>query len=323
MILVTGAAGFIGSVFVGYLNELGLEDLVLVDDFSTPEKVANLEGRAFRQNVERARLPAYLRQLDTPPTVVFHLGAHTDTTDPDEDLFETHNLLPSKQLWSYCSDHRVAFIYASSAATYGSGEHGYVDGHDTVPLLKPLNAYGRSKHAFDKWALTQETSPPFWAGLKFFNVYGPNESHKGRMASVVYHAFRQIQLDGKLRLFRSHRDGIDDGMQARDFIYVRDLCEVMVWLSEHRPSSGLYNLGTGTARTFYDLAAAVFTALDKPIDIEYIDTPADIRDSYQYFTQAEMGKLRRSGYVQPFTSLEDGVLEYVTEHLLARHQITQ
>ena len=219
-------------------------------------------------------------------------------------------------IWVYCTAFRVPLIYASSAATYGSGELGYRDDHELVKKLQPLNPYGVSKNEFDKWALGEKISPPFWAGLKFFNVYGPNEYHKGRMASVIFHAYNQILTTGKVKLFRSHNPKYKDGEQLRDFIYVDDVCAVMYWMMEMKPASGLYNLGTGRARTFNDLVSAIFVSIDKPVTIEYIDTPEDIRDKYQYFTEADMNKLRRAGYDTSFCTLEAGVKDYVSHFLL-------
>lgn len=316
MIIVTGAAGFIGSVLVSELNRRGHEDLVLVDRFGREDRSSNLEGKKFNICIERENLQAYLQMLQTKPDAVIHIGARTDTAEMDVALFEELNLKPSKLLWKYCTEERVPFIYASSAATYGGGEQGYSDAHDVVNKLKPLNPYGDSKQFFDKWALAQQDAPPFWAGLKFFNVYGPNEYHKGRMASVIFHAFNQITATGKMRLFRSHRGDVADGQQSRDFIYVGDLVDMLLWLKENQPNSGLYNIGTGIARSFYDLAVNVFKALDRQPDISYIDTPIDIRDTYQYFTEAEMNKLRKAGYDKPFTTLEKGIDLYVKKYLL-------
>jgi ADP-L-glycero-D-manno-heptose 6-epimerase len=316
MIIVTGAAGFIGSVLVSALNERGIEDLLLVDKFGRADRASNLENKQFFTCIERDDMPAYLSVLETKPDAVFHIGARTDTAEMDVELFEELNLKPSKLLWKYCTEHRIPFIYASSAATFGGGEHGYSDAHEIVDSLKPLNPYGESKQLFDQWALKQEDSPPFWAGLKFFNVYGPNEYHKGRMASVIFHAFNQITSTDKMKLFRSHRTDIADGQQSRDFVFVEDLVDMILWLNEHQPSSGLYNIGTGQARSFHDLATNVFKALGKEPDISYIDTPVDIRDTYQYFTEADMTKLRNAGYEKPFTSLEEGVDQYVKGYLL-------
>lgn len=318
VILVTGAAGFIGSVFVGYLNAAGYDDLLLLDDFTRPERDGYLAGKRYRERLGRDTLEQLTEAMasdGTLPDAVFHLGARTDTAEPDADVFERLNVQPSKHLWRFCAQHDIPFLYASSASTYGDGAHGYRDGHAVVDDLVPLNAYARSKQEFDRWALRQNKRPSFWAGLKFFNVYGPNEGHKGRMASVVLHAYHQIGDSGAVKLFRSHREGIEDGHQSRDFVYVRDVCDMLMWLWRERPASGLYNVGTGVARTFADLAGAVFSALGVPERVEYVDTPVEIRDAYQYYTQADMGKLRQAGYRSPPTTLEEGVEEYVREFL--------
>lgn len=246
---------------------------------------------------------------------VIHIGARTDTTEFNMDVLNILNLDYTKQVWNRCSDYNIPLIYASSAATYGLGEFGYKDDHDIIYKLKPLNPYGVSKNEFDKWALKEIKSPPFWAGLKFFNVYGPNEYHKGRMASVIMHAHKQIGETGKMKLFRSHNPDFEDGMQLRDFVYVMDVVDVITFLMKTKPESGLYNLGTGKARAFKDLVNATFKAMQIDPDIEYIDTPLDIRDKYQYFTEADMVKLRSVGFDKDFTSLEDGVFEYVTKFL--------
>jgi ADP-L-glycero-D-manno-heptose 6-epimerase len=247
---------------------------------------------------------------------VFHLGARTDTTEPSVELFNRLNLNYSKEIWSICTEFQIPLVYASSAATYGGGELGYSDKESDIPMLKPLNPYAQSKQDFDCWVLKQEKRPFFWAGLKFFNVYGPNEYHKGRMASVIFHAFRQIRDTGKMTLFESHRDGIGNGEQQRDFVYVKDVCEVCFWLMHHRKNSGIYNLGSGKARTFLDLAKAVFQAMDVPENIAFIPTPIEIRDSYQYFTEADMEKLFGISYPYPFQTLEDGVTDYVQNYLI-------
>jgi ADP-L-glycero-D-manno-heptose 6-epimerase len=247
---------------------------------------------------------------------VLHIGARTDTTEFDVEVFDVLNLHYSMQVWDRCTEYGIPLIYASSAATYGLGELGYVDDHNIVDRLKPLNPYGESKNDFDKWVLEQEQSPPFWAGLKFFNVYGPNEYHKGRMASVIFHAFGQIKGTGAVRLFRSHNPEYKDGEQLRDFIYVMDVVDVILFLMNTKPASGLYNLGTGHARSFVDLARATFAALELKPDIQFIDTPEDIRDKYQYFTEADMEKLKSVGYTKKFTSLEKGVEDYVSNYLL-------
>lgn len=315
MIIVTGAEGFIGSCLVAGLNEAGYTDLVLVDDFGMPERAKNLEGKTYTAKVNRNELESWLDANHRMVQFIFHIGARTDTTETNEDIFKELNLDYSKMLWNKCIEYGLPLVYASSAATYGNGEHGYDDSEDSLGLLEPLNVYGRSKNDFDKWAVTQEKQPYFWAGLKFFNVYGPNEYHKGRMASVVYHAFNQIRDTGMVKLFRSHNPEYADGGQMRDFIYVKDLVDVCIFLMLHRKNSGIYNLGSGKARTFKSLAEAIFSALKLPVNITYIDTPEDIRDKYQYFTEANMTKLTGTGYPKPFTSIEDGVADYVAHYL--------
>ncbi|MFN2428589.1 MAG: ADP-glyceromanno-heptose 6-epimerase [Cryomorphaceae bacterium] len=315
MIVVTGAAGFIGSCLVSDLNDKGFKDLVLVDDFSRKEKDANLEGKIFSHKIDREKFHTWLDKNHKLVYFIFHIGARTDTTEFDREIFDKLNLNYTRKIWTQCADYGIPLVYASSGATYGLGEHGYSDSHDVVEKLKPLNPYGDSKNDFDKWALDQEKAPYFWAGLKFFNVYGPNEYHKGRMASVIFHAFNQIRDKGFVKLFRSHNPDYKDGGQLRDFVYVKDVTDVCLFLMTTRKHSGLYNLGTGKARTFLDLAKATFSALGKEAEIEFIDTPEDIRDKYQYYTQAEMDKLRSIGYEKPFTSLEDGVKDYVSNYL--------
>jgi len=316
MIVVTGAAGFIGSALVGELLHRGWQDIVAVDDFSRADKAPNLAGKTLTAKVERKDFFTWLDANEKLVQFIFHLGARTDTTEFDKAVFDELNLGYSKRVWAACVEYGIPLVYASSAATYGDGELGHSDADDTLPQrLKPLNPYGESKNEFDKWALAQARKPFFWAGLKFFNVYGPNEYHKGRMASVVFHAFNQVRDTGGMKLFRSHRPDYKDGEQLRDFVYVKDVCDVCLFLMEHRKDSGLYNLGSGRARTFLDLVRAVFRAMGREERITFIDTPADIRDTYQYFTQADMAKLRGIGYARPFTPLEEGVAEYVGKHL--------
>jgi len=315
MIVVTGAAGFIGSCLVSKLNEEGYNDVVVVDDFSNERKNANLEGKTISQKVHRNDFHQWLRKNHQLTQFIFHIGARTDTTEFDTSVFDELNLHYTQELWKICAEFGLPLVFASSAATYGLGELGYKDEHDVVKDLKPLNPYGESKNDFDKWALLQEQQPYFWAGLKFFNVYGPNEYHKERMASVIFHAHRQIEAQGFVKLFRSHNPDYRDGEQLRDFVYVKDVVEVCYFLMHHRKDSGLYNLGTGTARTFLDLAKNTFRALDLEPDIQFIDTPADIRDKYQYFTEADMSKLKSIGYTKPFYSLEEGIKDYVQGYL--------
>jgi ADP-L-glycero-D-manno-heptose 6-epimerase len=316
MIIVTGAAGFIGSALVGELLRAGWQDIVAVDDFSRADKGPNLDGKTLSARVDRKEFFSWLDANEKLVQFIFHLGARTDTTEFNKAIFDELNLHYSQRVWESCVKYGIPLVYASSAATYGGGELGYDDVDETLPRrLKPLNPYGESKNEFDKWAIAQERKPFFWAGLKFFNVYGPNEYHKGRMASVVFHAFNQIRDTGAMKLFRSHRPDYKDGEQLRDFVYVKDVCSVCMFLMEHRRKSGLYNLGSGRARTFLDLARATFTAMGRTEAITFVDTPADIRDKYQYFTEAQMQKLVGIGYDRPFTSLEEGVHDYVTNYL--------
>ncbi len=319
MIIVTGAAGFIGSCLVNKLNNKGFKDIVVVDDFSKTEKRKNLENKIFHQKVDREVFFEWLDENHKKINFIFHIGARTDTTEFDVSIFNKLNLNYSKNIWNACTKYDLPLVYASSAATYGNGEYGYKDSHTLVKELKPLNPYGESKNNFDKWALEQKDKPYFWAGLKFFNVYGPNEYHKGRMASVVFHAYNQIRKTGKMKLFKSHNENYADGKQLRDFIYVKDVINVCYFLLLHKKKSGLYNLGTGQARSFYDLATTTFQAMELKPDIEFIDTPADIRDNYQYFTEANMEKLRNIGYVAPFYSLEEGITDYVKGYLAANN----
>lgn len=315
MIVVTGAAGFIGSCLVTRLNEKGYFDLVLADDFSRNDKEPNLNGKKFLEKINRDKFPEWLEKNGREVKFVFHIGARTDTTEQNEAIFQKLNLDYSKKIWNICTANSIPLVYASSAATYGNGEFGYHDDESNLFQLQPLNPYGWSKHKFDLWVKEQKSTPPHWYGLKFFNVYGPNENHKRRMASVIFHAYYQIKEKGKVKLFRSHRDDYKDGWQLRDFIYVKDLISVCIFMMENQPASGIYNLGTGKARSFYDLALAVFQSVNKNPDIEFIDIPQDIRDAYQYFTEADMNKLRSNGYALPFYSLEDGVSDYVKNYL--------
>lgn len=315
MIVITGAAGFIASVVAGTLNRHGYNNLILVDDFRKIEKRFNYKSKKYLQLIDREEFPQWLRNCEKNPDWVIHLGARTDTTEFNHSVFDHLNFNYSKTIWEICSSKGIPLIYASSAATYGMGEYDYRDSHDIVNKLKPLNPYGESKNNFDLWVL-QQPQNIFWAGLKFFNVYGPNEFHKGRMASVVFHAYKQIKETGIVKLFRSHHPDFQDGKQLRDFIYVKDVANVILFLLENKIPAGLYNLGTGNARTFLDLSKATFDAMNVPEKIVFVDTPIDIRDKYQYFTEAEMGKLRNAGYKQPFTSLEDGITDYVKQFLI-------
>lgn len=315
MILITGAAGFIGSVIAKSLFQEGQKDLLLVDDFSVESKITNWQSMDTLKRIERSLLFDYLDKEKPNISCVIHMGARTDTTEFNKAIFDELNLNYSKALWQWCAASKVPLIYASSAATYGDGKLGYKDDESIIYQLKPLNPYGESKNNFDQWALAQEEKPPFWAGLKFFNVYGPNEYHKGRMASVVMHSFNHIKAHGYANLFKSHRSDFKDGMQSRDFVYVKDIVKVVKFLMRLETPSGLYNLGTGKARPFLALVEACFEAMGKAKDIRFIPTPEDIRDKYQYYTQADMNKLIAAGYADGFYSLEEGVSDYVLNYL--------
>ncbi len=315
MIIVTGAAGFIGSGLISRLNQDGFSNIIAVDDFSKIEKAENLEGKTIQERVERSELFTWIDANPRDIEFIFHIGARTDTTEFDKEIFDELNVNFSKDIWRKCIAYQIPLVYASSAATYGLGELGYDDNEALIPQLKPLNPYGDSKNDFDIWALEQEEKPLFWVGLKFFNVYGPNEYHKSRMASVIFHAFNQIKATEKMKLFRSHNPDYKDGEQMRDFIYVKDLINVCVFFMHHRKNSGIYNLGSGQARTFKDLVTNTFISMGKTPDISFVDTPADIRDKYQYFTEANMSKLRSIGYDTPFHTLEQGIDDYVKNYL--------
>ena len=317
MIVVTGAAGFIGSCMIQALSEAGYKDILAVDDFSRPDKNRNLDNKNLWGQTHRNNFIRWLERNHADVDAVIHLGARTDTTEMDINIFNELNLEYSKAVWMLCAGYDIPLLYASSAATYGLGEQGYDDDHARIPLLKPLNPYGQSKQDFDVWVLEQQAAgaPSQWSGFKFFNVYGPNEYHKGRMASVIFHTLRQIKATGGMKLFRSHRPDYKDGEQSRDFIYVKDVSSVLLHFLENRPANGIYNLGTGQARTFYDLVRGTFQAMGLEPNITFIDTPADIRDTYQYFTEANMNKVRQTGYIEPFWSLEDGITDYVQRYL--------
>ena len=325
VILITGAAGFIGSCMVGYLNRKGYSNIIIVDEFDDENKKHNYEDKKIIARVDRQELFNWLRDHPMQIEFVFHLGARTDTTEFDYAILEKLNVDYSKEIWNYCIEKNIPLVYASSAATYGDGELGYKDDHNLPYKLNPLNPYGKSKNEFDKWVLeesqkskvkSEKCEPPHWYGLKFFNVYGPNEYHKERMASVIFHSFNQIKAAGKVKLFKSHKPEYKDGEQLRDFVYVKDVVDICYWLMNERPASGLYNLGTGKARTFKDLVTAIFKSLNKVPVIEFIDTPLDIRDKYQYFTEADMTKLRNAGYKEDFYSLEEGIETYVKNFLI-------
>ncbi len=318
MIIVTGTAGFIGSCLVKRLNHDNFNAIIAVDKFGDPAKEKNLVGAKIKEFVDRDYFMAWLDKNYELVEFIFHIGAKTDTSEFDTKLLNRMNTQYTKDIWTRCIQYQIPLVYASSAATYGLGEIGYDDDESKIPSLKPLNPYGQSKQDFDVWALQQKEKPFYWAGLKFFNVYGPNEYHKGRMASVIWHAFNQISMTDKMKLFRSHNPEFKDGEQMRDFVYVKDVVDVCVFLMHHRKNSGIYNLGSGKARTFLDLTKSVFKAMGKKADIEFIDTPVDIRDKYQYFTEANMEKLKTIGYSQPFHTLEEGTEDYVRNYLMEK-----
>lgn len=315
MIVVTGAAGFIGSCMAAKLNEMGRDDLILVDDFSKEAKRRNWEGKRYVDKIHRNDFFQWAEKHYEDIDFVIHLGARTDTTEFDYSVFEELNVSYTQRMWTFAARHGIPLVYASSAATYGAGELGYVDSHTLPYKFQPLNPYGKSKNEIDKWVLKQQQQPPCWYAFKFFNVYGPNEYHKGRMASVILHAFQEIQETGRVRLFRSHRPDFADGEQLRDFVYVKDVVRAIYWFTKHLPQSGIYNLGTGRAESFLTLATSTFKALRIEPNIEFVDIPEDIRDKYQYYTQADMKKMRAAGYNRPFYSLERGTVSYVTRYL--------
>lgn len=315
MIVVTGAAGFIASGLVGTLNKMGIEDIVIVDDFTQTRKIRNWETKKYVAKVQREDFFEWFDANATKIDFIFHLGARTDTTEFNWQVFQQLNIDYTRNIWIRCCDNNIPLIYASSAATYGDGENGYIDDHNIVSALKPLNPYGRSKNEFDLWALDQEKKPPFWVGTKFFNVYGPNEYHKGRMASVVLHTFETVKKTGKMQLFRSHNPKFEDGMQLRDFIYVKDVIDILIHMYKNRPENGLYNVGTGNAESFLELATSTFITMGKPVNIEFVDMPEDIRDKYQYFTEADTTKLRKT-YNVPMHTLREGVADYVKNYLI-------
>lgn len=314
-IAITGTAGFIGAAFASFLNTMGYEQLILIDDFTVEKKKINHQNIKCIRKIQRNDFEHVLSKHNKIDIIV-HLGARTDTGELESTIFDKLNVAYTQMLWQYSTRNKIPFIYASSAATYGNGDMGYSDAHSMIPMLKPLNPYAVSKQQIDEWILQQNETPPYWYGFKFFNVYGFPEMHKGRMASVIWHAYHQIKNEKKIKLFRSHKEGYADGEQKRDFIYVKDLCKVLYWTMKNMPNSGIYNLGTGEAATFNTLALSLFNTLQMKPDIEYIDTPKDIRQAYQYFTQADMHKLRLAGYAEPFLNIKQGIEEYVNKFLL-------
>ena len=330
MIVITGGAGMIGSViawqFNNKRNEKGQvrDDLVIVDNFIHESQWQNLVKRQYVQYLHKDQLLEWLKDRNDIDAVI-HMGAISATTERDFNKLVTDNIHYSQQLWTWCADKKVPFFYASSAATYGDGTSGYNDAN--IENLRPLNAYGYSKHFFDQWALRQAAEnaprPPAWAGFKFFNVYGPNEYHKERMASVAFHTFNQVQTTGRMKLFKSNKADVADGMQMRDFVYVKDCANIIehffnqAVIAKTPCKNGIYNIGTGKARSFKDLATAVMDSMHIKPQIDYIAMPEDLQGKYQYFTEASMDKLRTTGYSAPFTSLEEGVKDYVQNYLLS------
>ncbi len=315
MIVVTGAAGFIGSYVVGKLNSEGYTDIVIVDKYDDPLKFQNYNSKIYSEIVDRDTFFDWLADHEQSVRMIIHLGARTDTVGQEAEIYQELNLIYSQKIWNACIQYDLPLIYASSASTYGDGNQGFDDDHSLIPELKPLNLYAKSKHDFDCWALEQRQQPSFWAGLKFFNVFGPNEYHKDRMASVIFQAFNTISETGKMDLFRSHHSDFEDGEQSRDFIYVEDIAKVILFFMNHRKDSGVYNVGTGEARSYLSLTKAVFKSMRKDEEIGFVDTPEDLRGKYQYYTCANIQKLKRVGYNEPFFSLELGIEEYVQNYL--------
>jgi ADP-L-glycero-D-manno-heptose 6-epimerase len=318
MIVVTGGAGFIGSALVWHLNEMGHKDIIVIDHMGLGDKWQNLVKRDLTAIIPREESLEWFKQHNLEIDVIFHMGACSATTERDMDFLVRNNVMYSQKLWELCTGSGIPLIYASSAATYGAEEQDFSDRHERIPRLRPINKYGFSKQLFDQWALRQSQTPPEWYGLKFFNVYGPQEYHKGPQASVVHHAYPQIRDHGSLKLFKSYRPECAHGQQQRDFVYVKDVVKVLYhfWSQRHQARSGLYNCGTGQARSFQDLGQAAFDALERKARFEWIEMPETLRDQYQYFTQADLQKLRQDGaYDLPFMSLEEGVADYIQNYL--------
>lgn len=317
-IVVTGAAGFIGTNLVRALNAAGREDVIVVDELGCDEKWRNLTDQAFADYLDLDEFRARVLADDLPALdAVIHLGACSSTTETDADYLMDNNFAYTRDLCEWCVRHRVRFVYASSAATYGDGSHGYADDHDGLADLRPLNMYGYSKHLFDLWARRKGLLNRI-AGVKYFNVYGPWEDHKGDMRSVIHKAYQQILATGRVGLFRSYRDDYEDGGQVRDFVWVEDAVRQTLWLAGRPDVSGVFNCGTGRARSWLDLARAVFAALEREPAIDFIDMPESLQAKYQYHTEADLRKLRAAGYDASFTELEDGVADYVRGYLLRR-----
>lgn len=318
MIIITGGAGMIGSIIAWHFNsQLQREDLVIVDRITHEDQWQNLVKRRYAHYLDKDQLLAWLDGR-TDIDAIIHMGAISATTERDFNKLVADNIQYSQALWTWCAQHKVPFFYASSAATYGNGDAGYDD--VDIENLRPLNGYGYSKHFFDQWVLDQilrkQPTPPSWAGFKFFNVYGPNEYHKGRMASVAFHTFNQFRETGAMKLFKSDKPGVADGEQQRDFVYVKDCAAIIAHFFAGNGQNGIYNIGTGKARSFRDLATNVMTSMGKAPNIIYIEMPDDLKGKYQYFTEAPMAKIHAAGYTAPMTSLEDGVRDYVQNYLM-------
>lgn len=316
MIVVTGAAGFIGSYVVGKLNREGFKDVVLVDKYDDPLKISNYQSKTYIEMVDRDQFFDWLAIHEKFVQIIVHLGARTDTIGQEPEIYQQLNLEYSQKIWNACIQYGLPLVYASSASTYGDGQLGFDDDHSLIPELQPLNLYAQSKHDFDCWVLQQKKQPFFWSGLKFFNVFGPNEYHKDRMASVIFQAYNTISETGQMSLFRSHHPEFKDGEQARDFIYVEDVAKVILYFMHQRKNSGIYNVGTGEARTYLSLTKAVFKSMKQDEKIGFVDTPEDLQGKYQYYTCANIQKLKSIGYNEPFFSLEEGIDDYVRNYLM-------
>ena len=317
MIIITGAAGFIGSVLLGYFNQKGIDDILIVDDLGKTDKWKNLVGKQFSDYLHKDKFLEIIKKNNKAfiPKAVIHMGACSDTTEKNAEYLIQNNFKYSKELARWCLKNQIRFIYASSGATYGDGKLGFSDDLKLMPKLKPVNMYGYSKHLMDLWVIKNKLSDKL-TGLKFFNVYGPNEYHKENMSSVVFKAFKKIKKTGRMGLFKSYLPEWEDGKQKRDFIYVKDVAEVVWWLYNNEAVNGIFNVGTGEARTWLDLVKAVFDAMDKENKIDFIEMPEEMRDRYQYFTEAKMTKLKKSGYNKKFASLENGIKDYVNNYLI-------
>jgi ADP-L-glycero-D-manno-heptose 6-epimerase len=321
MIILTGGGGMIGSMIAWHLNtQMNFDDFVIVDDLINEQQENNFNKRKFIEYIAKDDLEKYLNDKKNVSAVI-HMGAISATTESNFNRLLQSNIRFSQALWHWCAENKVPFIYASSAATYGDGSVGYDDNESELDKLSPLNAYGYSKHFFDRWVQLElsknQPTPPQWCGLKFFNVYGPNEYHKGRMASVVFHSFNQFKETNQIKLFKSEHPSYADGMQVRDFIYVKDAVKIIIFFLNNNNFSGLYNAGTGNAETFKALAEAVLiNTKGQPNDIKYIEMPNDLKGKYQYYTQATMNKINSIGFNDNFMNLKEGVTDYLENYLL-------